>query len=100
MNGQLEDSTKNLLGFMGRKLERQTQIELNLAMGVKENKKLFSKCVNSNRRSKRVAENIPLRIRKRMRFSVPSVHLSLKLRPVIHGVLYPLSWKSQMGSRI
>ena len=35
-----------------------------------------------------------------MGFSVPSLHLFLKVRPIILGVFYTLAWKSGMGSRI
>ena len=31
---------------------------------------------------------------------MPSLHLSLKVKTVILEVLYPLTWKSEMGSRI
>ena len=42
----------------------------------------------------------PLRIRKRLRFSMPSLLLFLKVISVIHRVLYSLTWKSGMGNRI
>lgn len=41
-----------------------------------------------------------LRIRKRLRFSVASLHLTLKVRSVILEVLYPLTWRLGMGNRI
>ena len=48
---------KNLLGCAGRKLEKaKAQLELNLATGVKENKKPFYKYIGSKRRIK---ENLP-----------------------------------------
>ncbi len=31
---------------------------------------------------------------------MPSLHLSLKVRPITLGVLYPLTWKSETGSRV
>ena len=40
-----------------------------------------------------------MRITKKLRFSIPSLHLSLKVRPVTLGVFYPLTWKSGMESR-
>jgi len=44
--------------------------------------------------------NVSLKIRKRLMFSMSSLHLSLKVRPVILRVLYPLAWNSWMRSRI
>jgi len=41
-----------------------------------------------------------LRIRKRLRFSMPSSHLFLKVRQIFLRVFHPLTWKSGMGSRI
>jgi len=40
----------------------------------------------------------PLRIK--LRYSVPSLHLSVKVRPIILGIPYPLTWKSGIGNRI
>lgn len=42
----------------------------------------------------------PWRIKKRLRFSMPSLLISLKVRPVIFRLLYLQTWKSEMGSRI
>jgi len=44
--------------------------------------------------------NVSLKIRKRLMFSMSSLHLSLKIKPIIFRVLSPLNWKSEMGSRI
>lgn len=61
---------------------------------------------NSKKRAKEnlcpvlnVAENVT-GIRKRVRCSIPSLYLSLKVKRVILGVLYSLNWKSGMGSRM
>lgn len=43
---------------------------------------------------------LPPRLRKRLRYSVPSLLLSLIVRSVICRVLSPLSWKMRTGSRI
>lgn len=41
-----------------------------------------------------------MRTRKRLKFSIPSSHLSLKVRTIIFRLFYPLTWKSGVGRRI
>ena len=106
-DGQLRESTKKLLGYAGRNLQRQTQPEFNLATVLQKNKKLFNECIRSKRKAKEnlqtsldAAGNCPLRIRKRLRFSMPSLHLSLEVRWINLGILYLLTWMPGMGNRI
>jgi len=64
----------------------------------------FYKYINSKRRAKEnlhplldVERNITTEDEEK---AEPSLHLPLKVRPVILGVLYTLTWKSWMGSKI
>lgn len=66
---------------------------------------VFFKYISSKRRSKEghnwiLWRTVPLRMRERLRFSISSLLMSLKVRPVIFSILSPLSWKTRMGSRI
>jgi len=106
----------NKIGLDWKRTERKkmekirkakAQLELNLATELKKNRKLFTNTLTVRRGLRRISilywmpwEMWSLRIRKRQRFSMPSLYLSLKVRPVILWVLYPLTWKYQIGSRI
>jgi len=77
-----------------------------LAAGIKENKKLFYKYLNSKRRAK---ENLhPLldvvgimtSEGKEKAEVFNAFFTSLQVTPIILRVLYPLTWKSGMGSII
>jgi len=47
-----------------------------------------------------VGGTLPPRIRKRLRYLMPSLPQSLIVRLVIHRIFTPLSWKTGMESRI
>jgi len=86
----------------------KVQLELNLATGVKENEKhfyIYILTVNGGLRRISILYWIwqgtwPLGIQKRLRLSIPSQSLSLKVRSINVRVFYMLTWKSWIGSRI
>jgi len=86
----------------------KAQLELRLATAVSNNKKCFHKCINNKKKAK---ENLPplldadrgtfsLGMRKRLRYSMPSLPQSLVVIPGIPRVFIPLSWKTGTESRI
>ena len=69
-----------------------------MATAVKDNK-MFYKYINIKWKGKEnlrplldITGNVTTEDRERQRFSMPSLHLSLKVRPVILRVLYSLGW--------
>jgi len=78
----------------------KAQLELRLATVVKDNKKCFYKYINSKKRAKEnlhpfldVGEILPPRMRKRLRYLMPSLPHSLIVRLFIPGVVSPQCWK-------
>ena len=77
-----------------------------MATGVKKNKKLFYKYSSSKSKTKKnrhplldVAGNVTSEDMEKAEV-LNAFCLSLKVKPAILGVPYPLTWMSQMGSRI
>jgi len=66
-----------------------------VATGIRKVKNLFYKYIKSNRKTKETLHLLldaeEVRIKKRLRFSILSLHLSLKVRPIILGIPYPLT---------
>jgi len=98
-----------LLGYAGRKLDRQEPSETLIWPPVLEMIKtlFFTNILIARGRPRRISllyslrwGTSPPRRRKRLKFSMPSSLLSLTVRPAILGVLSPLSWKPGPGSRI
>jgi len=86
----------------------EAQLELNLTAVVRDNKKCFYKYINNRKRAKENLHplldvwggTLPARMRKRLRYLMPSLPRSLIVRPVIRRVFSPLSWKTGTERRI
>ena len=85
----------------------KAKLEHNLATVVKENRKHFYKYINCKRMAKEnlhplleLARNVITQEKEKLRFSMSSLHQSLEVRPISLRLLYTLTWKSEMGSRI
>lgn len=91
-------------GYTGRKSERpKVQLEFNLASATRDNNFFISKYIN-NREPRRLSilywmwgETSPPRMRKRLRYLMPSLLQFWTERPVIIRVSGPLSWKRGTG---
>lgn len=84
------------------------QHELSLVTMVKDNNnnKRFYKYINGKKSAKESLHplldargNMTMRIRKRLRSLMPSLHLHLLVRPLFPGVLSIPNWKSRTGRR-
>jgi len=79
----------------------KAQLELRLATLVRDNKECFYKYINNKKRAKESLHplldargNIAKRMRKRLRYFMPSLPQSLIVRLVIPRVVSPQCWKT------
>jgi len=96
-----QDEYRDLIRSCRQKIRKtKAQLELRLATFVGDNKKCFYKYINNKKRAK---ENLhPLldaggklqpRMRRRLKYLMPSLHQSLVVRLVIPRVVSPQCWK-------
>ncbi|KAK4832410.1 hypothetical protein QYF61_022545 [Mycteria americana] len=91
------EDCKDVMRLCREKIRRaKAQLELNPATAVKDNKKCFCKYISNKRRAKKnlhplldAGGNIVKRMRKRLRYFMPSLPQSLIVRPVVLWVPSP-----------